>query len=213
MEGQYHTQFSPGLPAAGTFLPYANPASSNEIFSFTGHQEEYLQNPYGTMVRPVLNVNALQAELNPKLPYGMPQTISIPAENLRVISSQVRPMQQPETYVPIPLNQKYTTQISARIKYLGAPLRNDMMKPLPPVQLADTTIISAGPSQPMPIVAASAAMRESPKEIRFLTVCPGSVLTNLLLPRSSGFQFMFLKLMASYFSDHGLCAAGNEGFG
>ena len=173
MQGQYLTE---SIPAGGSFVPNA-PLGPNGIFSYTDNPEQYLQNPYGTMVRPVLNVNYLQAELNPNVPHPIPQTISIPADNLRIISSQVRPMQQPETYVPVVPDQKYSTQMSARIKYLGAPIRNDIMKPLPPSQIPDTTIISAGPSAPMPLVVASAAMKESPKEIHFLQVC---IFTQLL---------------------------------
>ena len=85
MQGQYLTE---SIPAGGSFVPNA-PLGPNGIFSYTDNPEQYLQNPYGTMVRPVLNVNYLQAELNPNVPHPIPQTISIPADNLRIISSQV----------------------------------------------------------------------------------------------------------------------------
>jgi hypothetical protein len=159
------------LSNAGAGFAYNQSAAGGPVFSFTDTPDQYMQNPYGTMVRPILDVNRIRAEMAPtQNQILLPQSISIPTRNLQIISSQVRPMHQQETFVPIQPDQKYSTQMSARIKYLGAPVRNDIMQPLPSVQLPHTTIISAGPSEPMPLVAASAAMRENPKEMNFLPV-------------------------------------------
>lgn len=166
--GPYSSQ---SFPNAGAGFAYNQSAAGGPVFSFTDAPDQYMQNPYGTIVRPVLDVNRIRAEMAPTEQQSLlPQSISIPTQHLHIISSQVRPMYQQEMFVPIQPDQKYSTQMSARIKYLGAPVRNDIIKPLPSVQLPNTTIISAGPSGPMPLVAASAAMRENPREMNFLQV-------------------------------------------
>jgi hypothetical protein len=161
---------SQSYPNAGTGFAYNQSAAGGPVFSFTDSPDQYMQNPYGTMVRPVLDVNRIHAEMAPMNQQILPHTMTIPTNNLHIISSQIRPMHQQETFFPVQPDQKYSTQMSARIKYLGAPIRNDFIKPLPSAQLPHTTTISAGPSGPMPLVAASAAMKENPKEMKFLPV-------------------------------------------
>ena len=151
------------------------PLSTVIPHSYTDAPTSHLSNPYGTMTRPALEINSLRAE-RPSTYSTLPETITIPADYVRVISSQVRPMQTQENFVPIysKQDQKHSNQMSARVRYQGptfkSPLPTSQMSA--PSRIPSTTVLHVGASAPLPLTAASAASQnERIKQLKFHSVC------------------------------------------